>query len=597
MTGRRIVLSSALLLFLFSGFSSRADDPALGRVGGIDIAEGEVTIRLPGGGEAAGTPLPGAWAEAGRNDPVAAGMAVRTAAASRAVLRVGADLVAFSETAEADIVKLDRAGTALALHGGRLGVFLSGHEAGRVTEIAIPNGAVRLFAPGEYEIAAGDGRFPARLAVFAGTARVVGKGLDAVVTSGGTALLIGEERLAMLPGGASEEEDAFAEWWRAQKRSPADSPALHRVSAALTGHERLDQHGAWERIAGIGEAWFPKDPPRDWAPYRHGRWRWMNPWGWTWIDDLPWGFATSHYGRWVHVGEADSGTGRWGWVPGERVAEPVFMPAAVAFLGTAGVGLSYPDAFRPAVAWFPLAPGEVYWPDFTDDPAAIRRLNEGIGADPSLLAPTRKGDPPADIVTGDYSNRRHASVVPRAVFIGGRPVAEALIELPAHRLENAPLLAGSPGIEPPRPRPPARTPSEAPSAAVPAQAERARDTLAGIGRSRETRQGAAAPAVSQRPAPRTVTAGKRAAQPQAAARRTPQTARPSQTVRANQRARSSQTVRSNQTVRGDQRARGNRTATQARPAPASQTRSRSAASGGKPATSRAAGLRSAESGG
>jgi hypothetical protein len=591
MTGRRIILSSALLLLLFSGFASRADDPALGRVGGMDVAEGEVTIRLLEGGEAGGNPRPGAWSEAGRNDPVASGMAVCPAAASRAVLRVGADLIAFSETSEADILKLDRAGTALALRSGRLGVFLSEHEAARATEITIPNGAVRLFAPGEYEIAAGDGKSPARLAVLAGTARVIGKGLDAVIASGGTALLIGDDPLAMLPGGASEEEDAFAEWWRAQKRSPADAPALHRVSAALTGHETLDEHGAWESVAGIGEIWFPRDLPRDWAPYRHGRWRWMSPWGWTWIDEMPWGFATSHYGRWAHVGEADSEAGRWGWVPGERVEEPVFMPAAVAFLGTAGVGLSYPDAFRPAVAWFPLAPGEVYWPDFTDDPAAIRRLNEGAVADPSTLAPTRKGDPPADIVVGDYSNRRHASVVPRAVFIGGRPVAEALIELPAHRLENAPLLAGSPGIEPPRPRAPVRTPADAPSSAAPGQIEKARETLGRIVQPRGRGQGTAAPAISQKPAPRAVAAEKRAAQPRAATRRTPQTARTNQTARSNR------TVRSNQTVRTNQRARGNRTATQARPAPTSQTRSRSAGSGGKPATSRAAGLRGSDGGG
>ena len=29
--------------------------------------------------------------------------------------------------------------------------------------------------------------------------------------------------------------------------------------------------------------------PEKWAPYRHGYWRWIEPWGWTWIDDAPWG--------------------------------------------------------------------------------------------------------------------------------------------------------------------------------------------------------------------------------------------------------------------------------------------------------------------
>jgi hypothetical protein len=38
--------------------------------------------------------------------------------------------------------------------------------------------------------------------------------------------------------------------------------------------------------------------------------------------------------------------------------------------------------------------------------------------------------------------------VPRAVFASGRAVAPALIDLPSRRLDNAPLLAGSPQIPP-----------------------------------------------------------------------------------------------------------------------------------------------------
>jgi len=38
---------------------------------------------------------------------------------------------------------------------------------------------------------------------------------------------------------------------------------------------------------------------RDWAPYREGHWAWIEPWGWTWVDDASFGFVTSHYGRWA----------------------------------------------------------------------------------------------------------------------------------------------------------------------------------------------------------------------------------------------------------------------------------------------------------
>ncbi|HEX2152039.1 MAG TPA: hypothetical protein VHG31_08590, partial [Stellaceae bacterium] len=92
-------------------------------------------------------------------------MSVRTAAAGRAALRVGADLVAFSEASEADIVKLDAAGTTIALRRGRLGVRLSELDAGSEVEITIPGGALRPSVPGEYDIIAGDGKSPARVAV------------------------------------------------------------------------------------------------------------------------------------------------------------------------------------------------------------------------------------------------------------------------------------------------------------------------------------------------------------------------------------------------------------------------------------------------
>jgi len=208
--------------------------------------------------------------------------------------------------------------------------------------------------------------------------------------------------------------------------------------------------------------WFPQTVPDGWVPYRAGHWRWIRPWGWTWIDDMPWGFAPSHYGRWARIPGSSPGAGRWGWVPGSRVAHPVYAPALVAFLGTPGVGLSYPDASGPAVAWFPLAPGEVYWPGYTSDLAAIRRINDGSVDDISTIGPAVGRGPPDDVVNADYKNRSFASVVPRSVFTGGRPVAPALIQLPGTRLANAPLLAGSPQIAPPAP--PAATVASAPGA-------------------------------------------------------------------------------------------------------------------------------------
>ena len=70
--------------------------------------------------------------------------------------------------------------------------------------------------------------------------------------------------------------------------------------------------------------------------------------------------------------------------------------------------------------------------------------------------------------------------MPRPVFVGGKPVADALIALPVRRLENAPLLAGSPGIEPQAASPPARAVAESAGRGVAAKLAKARDTLTRI---------------------------------------------------------------------------------------------------------------------
>ena len=59
------------------------------------------------------------------------------------------------------------------------------------------------------------------------------------------------------------------------------------------------------------------------------------PWGWTWIDDAPWGYAPFHYGRWAHV------RNRWCWVPGPRHVRAVYAPALVGWVGSPGVSVRF----------------------------------------------------------------------------------------------------------------------------------------------------------------------------------------------------------------------------------------------------------------
>jgi hypothetical protein len=462
MSIRRTLISGFILLGCLTGSPASAEDAPLSRVGRVAIVEGTVAIRAAGG----------EWTDSGINDPVASAMSVRTPAKARAVLRIGAEMVALSGSSEIDLARLDSDVTQIVLRQGRIGVRLARLDPTRSIEIDISRGGVWLLTAGDYDITAGDERAPARIAVLDGRARFVGKGpgtasdttIDTTIAAGSANVLSGNDPVAATHDGAAGDD--FVAWWRPPNSAGADTAEAgrqvpHTLSTEITGHEALDGNGSWRTVAGYGAVWFPATAPGDWAPYRYGHWRWVAPWGWTWIDDMPWGFAPSHYGRWASIPQvdpldpSDMGTVRWGWVPGAQVADPVhapvYAPALVAFLGTAGVGLSYPDAVGPAVAWFPLAPGDIYWPGYTKDLDLIRRINEGAVAVFPTMDPGINGAPPAEIVNGDYPNRRFASAVPRSVFLAGRPVAPALLRLPEQRLANAPVLPGSPQIAPAAP--------------------------------------------------------------------------------------------------------------------------------------------------
>src|ERR1019366_9610886 len=104
---------------------------------------------------------------------------------------------------------------------------------------------------------------------------------------------------------------------------------------------------------------------------RAGRWDAVEPWGWTWIDDNPWGFAPFHYGRWSHD------RGRWGWIPGSMQSRPVYAPALVAFVSGAGWSASGSFGSGGGVGWVPLAPNEPYVPGYRASAGYVRNVNQG----------------------------------------------------------------------------------------------------------------------------------------------------------------------------------------------------------------------------
>jgi hypothetical protein len=99
-------------------------------------------------------------------------------------------------------------------------------------------------------------------------------------------------------------------------------------------YDDLAPYGAWVDYPHYGWCWVPYDVSPGWRPYFDGTWIYTE-FGWTWVSNEPWGWATYHYGRWVF----DPYQG-WIWVPGT-----VWGPAWVAW-----------RAGDDWVGWAPLPP-------------------------------------------------------------------------------------------------------------------------------------------------------------------------------------------------------------------------------------------------
>jgi hypothetical protein len=203
----------------------------------------------------------------------------------------------------------------------------------------------------------------------------------------------------------------------------------------MTGYEALDQYGSWHTVPRYGTVWYPRSVPPGWVPYRDGYWDWVEPWGWNWIDYQPWGFAPFHYGRWAQI------DGLWGWVPGNYVPYPVYAPALVGFLGDPASILAASVA-EAVTGWFPLGPGEAYWPSYTNDARYIQAVNTGAVADPRNLGTRPNGDPAT--ANQNFANRRAATVVPQQAFGARQPAGRSAPAVADPAAQHARVTAQAP---------------------------------------------------------------------------------------------------------------------------------------------------------
>ena len=335
-----MLLSSACTLAL-------AQDPPA-RVGRISTVEGQVLVRA-GDGEAQNALL---------NWPITTDNRLTTMRGALAEFRVGAAAVRLDGDAELEVSELDDDSVKLHLGYGTVSVRVRNAEALRGVELTTAEARVILTQPGWVRIDAGRQPGTSVVSVLEGAADVDGATGSVTLRAGKRAELTDEELRT-----GSLQRVAFDNWPEAM---PAATPALRYVTHDTTGYEELDRYGAWQEDAEYGPLWLPGSVPAGWAPYSDGRWTWIAPWGWTWVDNAPWGYAPSHYGRWVLRGQ------RWGWAPGRDRAR---VPWAPALVGWVGGNHEQHHGQRPGVGWFPLSPHDRYVPGYRASSEYERRLN------------------------------------------------------------------------------------------------------------------------------------------------------------------------------------------------------------------------------
>jgi len=417
-----------MLVLMFACGISWADPP--GRVGRISYTQGQVSFRNAYGEEAA---------TASQNWPVTSPNVIATGSQARAEVRVGSTALGLGSDSELEVAQLDDNHFTLHLARGSVIVRIKSSEQVRDFALSTPQGWVTLSEPSRIRVDAERAPDTTALSVSSGMARFDGAGSSVAVHAGTRAEIAGG---AVRMTDARPYEDELDAWSLARDQGDDRVAALRYVSPETTGYEDLDANGAWLTSESYGAVWYPTTVSSDWAPYRYGRWTWVAPWGWTWVDNAPWGYAPFHYGRWVWFHH------RWCWAPGRFVAHPVWAPALVGWVGGANWSLAFSSGTAPAVGWFPLAPHEVFVPSYPVSSGYLQQVNVTHVTDITNVTVVNGV---ASVPPPHFRNRSSpnaVTVVPQDHFRRGRSVVvatapKAVINQPQH-LQSAPVSASVP---------------------------------------------------------------------------------------------------------------------------------------------------------
>jgi hypothetical protein len=358
-----IAFALAVAIFVPQRAAADQDDPPT-RIARLSHVDGSVSFNPAGTDD---------WVGAVVNRPLTTGDKLWADHDSRAELHIGSASIRLGADTGFSFLNLDDNTVQLQVTEGTLRIRVRHLERNEVFEVDTPNLAFSVFRPGVYRVNVNEAGDTTVVVVRDGEGEVTGGGQSYSLHSDETGIFSGTDQLNADIEGVGDDDDL--ERWSYERDRREDHSASRRyVSDEAIGYEDLDEYGGWRNTPEYGTIWFPHTTVVGWAPYRYGHWVWISPWGYTWVDDEPWGFAPFHYGRWVVVG------GVWGWVPcrpaavvGVAYARPVYAPALVAWVG--GPHVAVVVGGGPAVGWFPLGPREVYVPSYPVSRTYVNNVN------------------------------------------------------------------------------------------------------------------------------------------------------------------------------------------------------------------------------
>jgi hypothetical protein len=219
---------------------------------------------------------------------------------------------------------------------------------------------------------------------YAGSVRIVPSSGPAVACGRGQRVFFEGDRIDGPVGFNLAELDDFDRWDTTRVDFYAHNGRPQYLQHDIVGQYDLAGAGTWVNVRGH-RYWHPRYAS-GWRPYSRGYWSYVPDDGYCWVDDEPWGYATSHYGRWAFYAEV----GGWCWDPGY-----VYAPSYVRW-----------SRYEHYAGWCPLDP----W----DRPVVV-------AGGPSVYASFRIGDVSLSFGSWTFADYDDVFYARPAYVVGGYP--------------------------------------------------------------------------------------------------------------------------------------------------------------------------------